>query len=80
MKAFRATGSFTIKKQGCTTREQPFSIEIAAKDEADATHTILSTIGSKQRVEKKYITISELVPLKNDEITDHVIKHQIGGA
>jgi len=80
MKAFRVTGSFTIKKQGCSAREQPFSVEVAAKDEADAKHTIVSTIGSKQGIERKYVTIKELKPLKKEEVTDHVVQHQIGGA
>lgn len=80
MKAFRATGSFTIRKQNYMNREQPFSVELAAKDAADANHKIVSTIASRNGVESKYITIKEIVPLKKEEVTDHVVQHQIGDA
>ena len=80
MKAYKAVGSFTISKQNYMKREQPFNIEVAAKDEADAAHTVLSTIGSRHSVTRKYVTIKEIVPLKADEITDLVVKRLVGGA
>jgi large subunit ribosomal protein LX len=80
MKAFRATGSFTISKQNYMSREQPFKIEVAANDEADASHKIISTIGSRHRVNRNQVTVSEIVMIKNDEVTDLVVKHLIGGA
>lgn len=79
MKAFRATGTFTIFKQNYMNREQPFSFELAAKDEADAAHTVLSTIGSRHSIIRKNIHVTEIVPLKSGEITDLVVKHQLGG-
>lgn len=80
MKAYRATGSFTISRQNYMSREQPFKIEVAANDEQDASHKIISTIGSRHRVARKYVTVTEIVALKNDDVTDPVVKHQIGGA
>ena len=57
-----------------------FNIEVAAKDEADAAHTVISTIGSRHSVTRKYVTVKEIVPLKADEITDPVVKRLVGGA
>ena len=78
MQAYRATGSFTISKQNYMSREQPFKIEVAANDEKDATHKIVSTIGSRHRVNRKNVSVTEIVPLKNDEITDLVVKRLVG--
>ncbi|OPY33861.1 MAG: 50S ribosomal protein L18Ae [Methanomassiliicoccales archaeon PtaU1.Bin124] len=80
MKAYRATGSFTISKQNYMSREQPFKIEVAANDEADASHKIISTIGSRHRVNRKNVAVTEIVALKDDEITDLVVKRLVGGA
>jgi ribosomal protein L20A (L18A) len=41
---------------------------------------VLSTFGSRHRVVRKNIILKELVPLKEEEITDPVVKHQVGGA
>ena len=79
MKAFRATGSFMISKQNYLRREQPFSIEIAAIDEADASHKIISTIGSRHNVTRRQVKVTEIVPLKNEDVTNLVVKHLIGG-
>lgn len=80
MKAYRATGSFTISKQNYMSREQPFKIEVAAVDEKDASHKVVSTIGSRHRATRKNITVTEIVALKNDEVSDPVVKHLVGGA
>ncbi|QLH74894.1 MAG: 50S ribosomal protein LX [Methanomassiliicoccales archaeon] len=80
MKAFRATGSYIICKQNSMNSVQPFSIQIAAEDEADAAHRVISNIGSRHRVARKNIKITEIVPLKKEEVTDHVVQHLIGGA
>jgi large subunit ribosomal protein LX len=80
MKAYKAVGSFTICKQNYMKREQPFSIEIAAKDEADAAQKIVSTIGSRHSVTRKQVTLKEIVPLKADEVTNLVVKKLIGDA
>lgn len=79
MKAYRATGTFTIFKQNYMNREQPFSIELVAKDEADANHTVVSTIGSRHSTIRKNIHVKEIVHLKSNEVTNLVVKHQLGG-
>jgi ribosomal protein L20A (L18A) len=39
----------------------------------------MSNIGSRHRIERKNITISTMTALKNEEVTDLVVKHLIGG-
>ena len=46
MKGFRVTGSFDDVRQG----KQPYSVEIAAEDEAAAREQVVSTFGSKHKV------------------------------
>jgi large subunit ribosomal protein LX len=80
MNAYNAVGSFTIQKQNYLKREQPFSIQLAAKDDADATHKVFSTIGSRHSVTRRQITIHKIVLLKDDEVTDLVVKKLVGDA
>lgn len=79
MKAYKVSGSYIISKQNYLRREQPFNIEVAAKDEKDAEHTVISTIGSQHRIARKNVLISSITPLKKDQVTDHVVLHQLGG-
>jgi ribosomal protein L20A (L18A) len=80
MKAFRAIGAFRVKEGEYRNDLQPFKVEVAAADEKAAREKILSNFGSQHRAVRKDITISELTPLKEDEITDLVVKYQVGGA
>lgn len=75
MKAFRATGSFNIRRRGW----QDFSIEIAAEDEKDAAHRILSNIGSHHRINRGNISIKEIIPISPGDVSDPIVKHLIGG-
>ena len=79
MQGYRAVGSYEHSDMNYRAETQDFSIEVAAKDENDAVHQILSNIGSRHRIERKYITISTMTALKNEEVTDLVVKHLIGG-
>ena len=58
---------------------QDFKIELAAADDKAARELIYSNFGSRQRVPRKDIIIKEIVPIKTEEITDPVVKHQVGG-
>lgn len=80
MKAFRVIGAFRIKQGEYRNDLQDFKVEIAAKDAKAATEKIVSTFGSRHRVGRKDIIIKELVQLNNEEITDPVVMHQVGGA
>ena len=73
MKAFLVTGHFADPR-----KEQPFSIEMAAEDEAAVKEKALSTIGSRHKMKRWQITITDIKELSADQVTDHVVKYQIG--
>jgi Ribosomal protein L20A (L18A) len=73
MKAFRVIGSFADPR-----KRQPFSIEMAAEDEAAVRERALSTLGSKHRLKRRDIDITEIVELTPDQITNPVVKYDIG--
>ncbi len=75
MKAFRVTGNYADPRQ----IRQPFSIEMAAEDEAAVKEKALSTIGSKHKLKRYQIDITEVVEIANDEITNSVVKYQVTG-
>jgi ribosomal protein L20A (L18A) len=79
MQGYRAVGSYTFSNMNYRHETQDFKIEVAANDEKEAIHQILSNIGSRHRIERKNITISQITALKNEEVTDLVVKHLIGG-
>ena len=75
MKAFRVTGNYADPRQIM----QPFSVEMAAEDEAAVKEKALSTIGSKHKLKRYQIDITEVVEIANDEITNPVVKYQVTG-
>ena len=74
MKAYRVTGSYDDPRQ----KQQPFSVEMAAEDEAAVREKILSTIGSKHKLKRWQINIADVKEISGDEVTNHVVKYQIG--
>lgn len=74
MKAFLITGTYADPRQ----KQQPFSVEMAAEDEAAVKEKIISTIGSKHKLKRWQITISDVKELAADEVTNHIVKYQIG--
>jgi len=79
MQGYKAVGSYKFSNMNYRHETQDFNIEVAANNEKEAVHQIMSNIGSRHRIERKNITISQLTALKNDEVTDLVVKHLIGG-
>ncbi len=79
MIAFRAVGTYVTSTERYLRRDQPFSVEVAAIDEADARHTIISNIGSRHRVLRKNVNITEIKALKLEEIVNPVVKYKLGG-
>ena len=75
MNAFRVTGNYADPRQ----IRQPFSIEMAAEDEAAVKEKALSTIGSKHKLKRYQIDITEVVEIANDEITNSIVKYQVTG-
>ena len=73
MKAFRITGTYADPR-----KTQPFSIEMAAEDEAAVKEKAMSTIGSKHKLKRWQIDITEITELSADDVTNHVVKYQIG--
>lgn len=74
MKAFRVTGTYADARQV----RQPFSIEMAAEDEAAVREKALSTIGSKHKLKRWQIDITEAAEIPASDVTSHVVKYQIG--
>ena len=74
MKAFRVTGSYADARYG----KQPFSVEMAADSEAAVMEKAYSTIGSKHKLKRWQIDITEIKELAAEEVTDHVVKYKIG--
>jgi large subunit ribosomal protein LX len=74
MKAFSISGSY----EDVRYVSQPFCIEMAAEDEAAVREKVLSTIGSKHKLKRTQICISEVKEIPADEVTNHIVKYQIG--
>ena len=73
MKAFLVTGSFANPR-----KEQPFSIEMAAEDEASVREKTLSTIGSRHKMKRWQIKIDKVEEIPADKVESHLVKYQIG--
>lgn len=69
MKAFRVSGKFWMGHI-----ETPFTVETIGNDDAAARDRVLSTIGSKHRVDRHHITIEKVQEISVDEITDAVVE------
>ena len=74
MKAFLISGTYADPRQV----QQPFAVEMAADDEAAVREKALSTIGSKHKLKRWQIKITDVKELSADEVTNHVVKYQIG--
>ena len=75
MRAFRVIGSFKVDKK----RDQSFRVEVAAEDKAGAEEKVLSTLGSRHRLNRKEIDLKEIVEISTDDITDSKIRYQLEG-
>ena len=73
MKAFLVTGSFADPR-----KEQPFSIEMAAEDDASVREKTLSTIGSRHKMKRWQIKIDKVEEIPADKVESHLVKYQIG--
>ncbi len=78
MKAFQVTGSYDASRVGYRSSMQNFSVQVAAVDENAAKERVLSDLGSKHRKKRGEITLAEVKPLAPADVTDPVVKHQIG--
>ncbi|GEM_PF-291913 len=74
MKAFRVTGTYADPRQ----IRQPFSIEMAAEDVPAVKEKAVSTIGSKHKLKRWQIDITDVTEIPADQVVNHVVKYQIG--
>lgn len=75
MKGFRVIGSFADDRQG----QQTFSVEVAAENEEAAKEQIVSTMGSRHKVKRWQIKISDIKEVPNDQIENHIVKYKVTG-
>jgi large subunit ribosomal protein LX len=73
MKAFQVVGSFAD-----TRKRQPFSIEVSAEDEESVREKVLSILGSKHRLKRWEIDITQVTELTPEQITNPVVKYEVG--
>ncbi len=78
MKAFQVIGSYDASRVGYRKSMQNFSVQVAAENENAAREKVLSDLGSKHRKRREEITLSEVKTLAAADVTDPIVKHQIG--
>lgn len=69
LSVFRIKGEYRAKNKNI-----PFVKEVKALKEAHAIENVLSLIGSKHRVPRKFIKITEITQIQDDEIEDPIVK------
>ena len=75
MKAYKVTGTFADARQG----RQAFSVEAAAESEEAVREQIISTFGSRHKVKRWQIEITEVSEIAADAITDHTVRYKVTG-
>lgn len=74
MKAFRIRGRFRMGRDW-----QAFSKELAADDESRARERLLSDLGSRHGVARKYIEISAVEEVPASELRDAAVRYTVEG-
>jgi large subunit ribosomal protein LX len=74
MKAYKVAGTFLMKD-----RWQKFTKEVAAENPAQAKESILSDLGSKHRVTRKFVKVEKIEEITPDQLESPVVKWQVGG-
>ena len=74
MKAYRVEGKFLMKD-----RWQPFAKEVVGNDENEARERLLSILGSRHKVKRRFIKIDKVQELQKDEIEDAVVRYIVEG-
>lgn len=72
MQAFRVTGTFKMGHNNT-----PFKVETVGDNDAQARDRVLSTIGSRHRVNRYQIKITKVEPIAADKITDLVVEKRL---
>ncbi|HJX04586.1 MAG TPA: 50S ribosomal protein L18Ae [Thermoplasmata archaeon] len=71
MKAFEIKGQFMMPRRNW----QSFTIEVASADEKAALEKAMALMGSRHKVKRKFIKIEYVKSLKNEDVSDHAVKH-----
>jgi len=74
MPAFLVRGTFRMARDWTT-----FAKEVAAKDEQAAVERVLSDLGSKHGVRRKYVTVKDVAKIPLDQVRNPVVRFQAGG-
>ena len=72
-KIWRASGDYKKKKRKFT-----FSRELLGEKEAHIREKVLSELGSRHRVKRKEINITEIKEIKPEEVTDLDLRKILG--
>ena len=70
MKVYKVSGKFMMGDAW-----QSFTKEMVGESEKDVREVILSRLGSKHRVKRAKIRISEVTEISPNELTDPITKH-----
>ena len=71
MKAYRATGTFRSGKH-----DLPYSLDVVAESEEEATELVYSNFGSRHRVKRRFVIIDSLSEIDPSDSTEpRVISH-----
>ncbi len=73
MKAFRISGKMRVTPNNW----QKFSKEFVGENEKAAAEMVYSIMGSRHKVERKFIIISDIAELKPEEVEDPVVKYKL---
>lgn len=72
MKAYKVKGTFYMGD-----RWQNFTKEVEGEDENAVCETIFSRLGSKHRVKRSKIQISEVTEIKAKDVTDQITLYKL---
>ena len=73
MKVFLISGTFRMGE-----RTQPFSKEVLCENKVDGRERLLSVLGSKHKVQRRFIKIDKMEEVKPDDVKTLKIKQQLG--
>ena len=72
-KPFQVEGDFQMGRV-----RQHFVVQTAAASEAAAKDRVYATLGSRHGVNRRQVTIASAKALQADDVTDPVVRHELG--
>ena len=72
MKPFRVSGTLPMGR-----RRQRFAKEVAARDPGHAVDLVLSDLGSKHRVRRATVRVTQVEEIAPDQVADPVTRHRM---